>query len=357
MIVRILPLVALVALGVAVWFWKPQSQPPEDAAKAFQALNLEEPPDWPGAAVDAAERALELDPELPEAYRALGAVAFYQDRFQRAYDLTLKALELDPSYVEAVYNAASFAQALGRVDEAVLLLLRSASLRPAHRAILAINLQDLGFEPQARELARQVLEEEPLSIYLNIHLARHELLAGELAAVRNRLERLARAYPQWEGIWTVKGLVEVPAGRTESALESFEGALKRAGGDYPEAEIRRARIHWQRGDRDEARRMLEGLAAKARDAVEGGDSWLPRWQLAAIEAIRGNPDEALGWFEKAVDQGHYHHHFDRDDPVFESLRGEPRFERQLKRMRERVAAMRERLIRELGPDLSGLPAV
>lgn len=79
-----------------------------------------------------------------------------------------------------------------------------------------------------------------------------------------------------------------------------------------------------------------------------------RWQLAAIEAVRGNPDEAVSWLEKAVHHGNYRYYFDQSDPVFESLRDDPRFQQQLERMRAKVAAMRERLVRELGPDLSGL---
>ncbi len=327
-------------------------------AHALLALIFEPPPGWPGAAIAAAERALEIDPELPEAYRALGRISFYQDQLQRAFDLTLKAVELNPDDFAAVYSASSFAEYLGRLDQAVLLLLRSGGVRPAHRAILAMHLQELGFEPQARVLARQALEEEPLTRYLNLQLAAHEMLAGELAAARERLERLTRAYPLWERAWLFLGRVEVRAGRPDAAFESFEKASEVADAydyHYPMAEIRNAQIRWQRGDRADARQTLERLAAEVRQTIEqGGDGWDLRWQLAAIEAIRGNPDEAVSWLEKAVDHGNYSYLYDRSDPVFESLRDDPRFEQQLERMRAKVAAMRRHLVRELGPDLAGL---
>lgn len=256
-------------------------------AHVLSAFTLEAPPGWPAAAIAAAERALEIDPELPEAYRALGGISFYQDRFQRAFDLTLKAVELNPNDAAAVYNASSFAQALGRLDQAVLLLLRSGGVRPANRAILAMDLRELGFEPQARELARQVLEEEPLTIYLNLHLARCEMLAGELAAARDRLERLGRAYPLWDGIWHLTGRVEVRASRPAAAQESFEKALELADGDYPEAEIRSAQIRWRRGERADARETLERLAAELRHTVEQGSETLG-FALAA-GGDRGGP--------------------------------------------------------------------
>ncbi len=326
------------------------------SAHAFQALTMDLPPGWPEAAIDAAERAIELDPEVPEAYRALAGIAYYHDHFQRAYDFAMKALELDPDSDSAVYNASSFAQALGRLDEAVLLLLRTDGFKRSHRGILAINLWEIGFEPQARELAGQVLEEEPMAIYLNLHIARREMLAGDLAAARDRLERLGQAYPLWSGVFYLLGRIEARAGRLDAAREHFEKALAVAGAvDYPDAEIRLAWIYWQRGERADAGPILERVAAQARRGIEqGSDGWVLRWRLAVIEAVRGDHDEAVRWLEEAVDLGYYSSHFEQSDPIFAPLSDDPRFQRQLERMREKVEAMRRNLMRELGPDLSGL---
>jgi TolB-like protein/DNA-binding winged helix-turn-helix (wHTH) protein/Tfp pilus assembly protein PilF len=327
------------------------------SAQALQALTVEEPPGWPADAVAAAERALELDPEIPTAYGALGMIAYYQDHFQQAFDYSMKAVELDPESATALYNASSFAQVLGRLDESVLLLLRSTRVEPGHQAPLAMWLWELGFEPQARELARQVLEEEPLTIYLNLYLAQHEMLESDFAAARERLQRQGRAYPLWPNVWNLAAQVEVLAGRPDAALELLQKASETSGGDNPEIEVRLAQLRWLRGEREEALRTLDRCTAEVTGAIErGSDSWVLRWHLAAIEAVRGNPDQAVRWLAESVDLGHYHYPLDESDPLFESLRDDPRFRRQLERMREKVATMRERLVRELGPDLSGLPA-
>ncbi len=325
-------------------------------ALALQALTIAEPPDWPETALAAAERAIALEPEIAAAYGALGMIAFYRDNLQSAFDYALKAVELDPTSGPALYNASSFAQVLGRLDEAVLLLLRAGKLEPRNRAPLAIWLWELGFDSQARELTQRVLQEEPLTIYLNLYLAQNEMIAGNLAAARERLERLGRAYPLWPNVWMAAGKVEVLAGRQQAALELFEKASEVSGGDNPELETRLARVRLQRGERRQALEALERSAAQVREIIDrGSDSWLARWQLAAIEAVLGNPDQALSWLEVSVDLGRYQHTADEKDPLFESLRDDPRFQRQLERMQEKVAEMRECLVRELGPDLSGLP--
>lgn len=308
---------------------------------------------WSAVATASAEHALEIDPSLPQAYKALGAIAFYHDRYERAFELTLKALEFEPHHSGALYNATSFALELGRLDQAVLLHLRTGGSGALHRAPLAMTLWELGFVPQAEALARRALEEEPLNVYLNLYLVRRGLLEGEVAAARERLARLRQAHPDRAALWELAGRVEERAGRRDEALAYYEKAQEIMDGDFPEAAIRAARIRWLEGEPDRARQVLERIARRSRRAIdEGSDRWLDRWRLAAVAAVRGDAGEAVDWLGKAVDLGHCRHHFDAADPVFESLRTDPGFERQLERMRSNVAAMRERLVRELGPDLA-----
>lgn len=320
----------------------------------FRAMVYDDTVDgWSEVATASAERALEIDPGLPQAYKALGAIAFYHDRYERALELTLKALEVEPYHSGALYNATSFALELGRLDQAVLLHLRTGGSGALQRAPLAMTLWELGFVPQAEELARRALEDEPLNVYLNLYLVRCGLLEGETAAARERLARLRQAHPDWAALWELAGQVEERAGRTDEALAYYETALGVMHGDYPEAELRAAGIRWRQGDVDRARQVLERVAAQARRAIdEGSDRWLDRWRLAAVAAVRGDAGEAVDWLGKAVDLGHYRHRFDASDPLFATLRDDPGFERQLERMRQNVAAMRERLVRELGPDLA-----
>jgi tetratricopeptide (TPR) repeat protein len=70
---------------------------------------------WP-VARKAAEQALELDPELPEAHHALGAVQYFHDWDWRKAEVSfLAALRLNPSHPESHRLYARMLIASGRV--------------------------------------------------------------------------------------------------------------------------------------------------------------------------------------------------------------------------------------------------
>lgn len=70
------------------------------------------------AARAAAKTALDLDPDLPEAHKALGLVDSLQGRPAKARAAYLRALELRPDYDEAIHNIAFLLNQLGEWDEA-----------------------------------------------------------------------------------------------------------------------------------------------------------------------------------------------------------------------------------------------
>ena len=85
---------------------------------------------WHPKAEAAARRAIELDPNLPEAYSALGLAMLARSRFIEAEDLFLKALALDPSYPEALHSYANLLGAVGRTENALATRRKLMSLEP-----------------------------------------------------------------------------------------------------------------------------------------------------------------------------------------------------------------------------------
>jgi TolB-like protein/Flp pilus assembly protein TadD len=97
---------------------------------------------------NSAEKALELDPLLPEAHNALGMVNARQAKWQQSERSFRRALELDPND-SVVYDnfVLSLLFPLGRIQEAVRLLqiaVRNDPLAPRHRFILANALMAAG---------------------------------------------------------------------------------------------------------------------------------------------------------------------------------------------------------------------
>jgi hypothetical protein len=103
---------------------------------------------------------------------------------------------------------------------------------------------------------------------------------------------------------------------------------------------------------------LEESAILLEDAHRWLDQAVPRFgarpwvssEMAAVQALQGNAEEALRWFDAAAGYG-YGSALLRLDPRFESISADPRFETLLEREETELAAMRERVERgevELG---------
>ncbi len=69
-------------------------------------------------------------------------------------------------------------------------------------------------------------------------------------------------------------------------------------------------------------------------------AWEPRYQLAAIHAIRGKKDGAYEWLEQAIDAGWRWHRIGVRDPLLANLRHDERFHRMMDDVKAQVDSMR-----------------
>jgi serine/threonine protein kinase/Tfp pilus assembly protein PilF len=227
-------------------------------------------------------RALELEPDLPEAYVRFSAI-------QRSYDWDWKgaeqsirrALELAPASAEALASAGSLAQVLCRFDEAEALL-------------------------------RRAVEQDPLGSTAYMSL-------GHLYRARLRLPEAEQAYrkglelaPQRVGGHSIMGIVLAEQGKLPEALAVAE---------TERAEWARltalAYVHHVAGRREASDEALRALQeGHARDSG---------YQLAAVHAVRGEFDEAFEWLERSYQERDSGLALAKAEPVFRALHGDPRW--------------------------------
>jgi serine/threonine-protein kinase len=244
---------------------------------------------------EAAARALDLNPELSEAWNALAMITRdYDWDWSEADRLFRKAIALDPQSSFAHHMYAIQHAWLGRFDEALAGMERARALDPLNLAVNADGAYVLhlaGRYPEAIAQYRRTLEMDP----------------GYVVALRE-----------------VSASYEL-SGRLEEAIASLEKALARS----PETSTRAwlAREHALAGRTGEARRRLEALLRAA------SDEYVSCYDVALVHHGLGNVDEAFRWLEKAVAV--------RDtnglpalkvDPRLRGLRPDPRFADLLRRM-------------------------
>ena len=123
------------------------------------------------AADEASRRAVQLDPELPEAYVARGVAVSLRDKHEEAYAQFAHAIRLKPSLFEAYYFQGRGYYARGQLERAVECFQRAQELRPEDYqapSLLGSALKGLGRQEdsdaayrRAFEMARKHLEVYP----------------------------------------------------------------------------------------------------------------------------------------------------------------------------------------------------
>jgi TolB-like protein/DNA-binding winged helix-turn-helix (wHTH) protein len=258
------------------------------------------PVEWFRRAREAAEKALNLDPELATAHNSLAFAVLYGDYDAVTADpIFRRALDLHPNYAMGYHWHAGALAALGRHDEAVRAVRRAVELDPLSLSVRS----DLGWYylfadrwAEAAEACQATLEMSPgYGWALGCLIEASERLGEHRAAVDLAVDRLRAAglYPGSDPDSEAPGFDAMPPGEAMDAILAIHLDHELARADGGRDPFLRAVLHGRQGDLD---RALDGLE----EAYERHDPWLV---------------------------------FSRVDPRLDPLHGHPRFEALVSRMR------------------------
>jgi TolB-like protein/Tfp pilus assembly protein PilF len=239
------------------------------------------------------KKALEIDPELAEAHASFGRIlGMYDHDWAGAEAEMHRALELNPNYVTAHQWYAMLLAFSGRMDE-------------------------------AKAEMRRAVEADPLSLIANDAEALIFFYAREydraLEQYKSTLEMDANFLPSHREI----GMVYEVRGEYKQAIAEFQRARELAPGDL-HAIGWLGQAYARDGNRAEAQKLLDELQKRSRSG------YVPAYSFAAIYAGLGDNDQAFASLAKACDE--------RDDwvvklkvdPLYDSLRADPRFQNALR---------------------------
>ena len=216
-------------------------------------------------AIREALKALDINPELGEAYATLGGIATYsdwdwetaRDWFEKAKKLApsyptahqwyaellmflhedvesekcfKRALELDPLSESAMTMYSVFCHKKGRLEESAALLEKAVEQGSENEftfVSLAFVYFDQGRIDEAKDLlrkARQLSNDSPYSLTMWGHL---HALTGEIAETESALEKL-RSFPNEDEFSpSCLGILSYDLGDKETAFRNFETALRK----------------------------------------------------------------------------------------------------------------------------------
>jgi len=234
-----------------------------------------------------AQKALELDPELPEAHLSLACAlggAFDWRNAQIEFD---RAIELNPNLAWAYEIYAWFLGGVGRLDEAIAKDKKAIELDPLNsffQASLAYYLYHARRYDDAMVQIRKTLELDPTSTLAHNLLGRCLLGKGDTAGA---IAEFQQSKINITGAW-------------------YQGLLGYA--------------YAISGDRPKAEQILRELEAQAKRQYVNSSAF------AAIYLGLGEKEKALDWLEKAYENQESACWLLKVDPIYDSMRNEPRFQ-------------------------------
>jgi DNA-binding winged helix-turn-helix (wHTH) protein/Flp pilus assembly protein TadD len=247
-------------------------------------------------AADAARRALELDPTLDEAHAVLGVVALRYDRdYARAERHFAQAAALAPQSSNIVVARAWFLCTVGRAQEAA-------------------------------QILREALHDEPYSLILESTLAVSSIFRREYAEAARRLRAVREMDAGYvHGRFYLAVALHLD-GRFSEALALSEGAVP--DGYEQQFMALRGRSLAGLGRLEEARATEDAMRA----LVSRG-RYVSCFNLAWLASGLGESEHAVRLLEAGFEEHDPWTIFVPEFPLFDSLRGDPRFEALSRRIR------------------------
>jgi tetratricopeptide (TPR) repeat protein len=240
----------------------------------------------------AAEKALELDEFLADAYTSRARIALNYDLdWDRAGEGYRRALELNPGYANAHHWYGYYLMLSGRLKE-------------------------------AETEMRRALELDPLSPIINANIGMCFYVARQYDRAIAHWRQVLEMHRNYRLVHRYVTTAYVGKGLYAEAIAEIEKALALSGAGVPETAIL-THIYGRTGRQQEARRLLSEMLART-DASP--------YDIAIAYVGLGENDQAFSWLDKAVQARSGAFNEVNADPMFDGLRPDPRFQTLLSRI-------------------------
>jgi adenylate cyclase len=231
---------------------------------------------------DAADRALQLDPDLPEALTARFGIQFDYDFDWKGGAATIKR-----------------AQALAPSDPVIL-------ISAAQVAVI------FGDYARAVDVARRAVALDPVNAQVRAYLANALLQARRPAESRAEYERVAELNPSTPWAFGGQGLAYLCEGKNAEAL----AAVEREASEFARYVVVAVAL-W---NLDRKAESDAALATLIKDDADVG-----AFQIAEVYSGRGENDQAFAWLDRARRQQDGGLAYFPNDPLLDPLRSDPRW--------------------------------
>jgi serine/threonine-protein kinase len=235
----------------------------------------------------ALKKALELDDSLAQAHASSGLLATVELDLNRSITELERAIQLNPNYATAHHWIALPLTAIGQFDRGIAEGKRAVELDPLSLIINAdlswVYFKGRHYE-EAETQARKTLEMDPRFYVAHFYL-------GEALQFRGKL---------------ADGIAE------------FQRAAEENNDPFSQSML--AQAYARQGKTDEAHKVLARLREQAKS------QYVSPYAFAVVLTALGDKAHAMDELEHGYDDGGFYISIIKVDPLFDDLRGDPRFD-------------------------------
>ena len=245
------------------------------------------------------EKALELDPLLPEAHLSLAAYTLVSERNWRGAEKEIKRVIGSTSDFAEIHHLHSFyLVTVRRFDEAV-------------------------------EASRRALECDPLSISCSRFLGLYLYFARRYDEAISQYQEALELDPNNAVVHESLGDAYATTGNLGEAVAEWQSAMRLAG-DHEFAAILGSA--WTEAGFAGAVTAVARTKLQRMDQAEHRDEYVPAIERARAYVRLGNREQALRWLEAACDERNAFSLLVNADPFYDGLRSDSRFDRLVERV-------------------------
>lgn len=274
-----------------------RQQPDSDAVKTLLAHAYTQA-NMPEKALDVVNSLSDDAQQTTDADMLRGKIYASQRDYPKAREFFQKVSSQDRANVEALFGIASTYQREQQWSLAQDVYIKVLEHDANHLQTL-LNLSELEFRQGKDDAAiNRLLEAKdrnPQAILPSVLLINHYLESDQIDTAKTILNDVVTRYPDDDSVRKMQGMVELAAGKPQSAISAFKNMLTR-NPENADAWFHLARAYIQIDDIDAARDALKESLQHAPDSLR------PTVALARIDIREGKLDDALKASQRIIAQ-------------------------------------------------------
>ncbi|MDZ7647261.1 MAG: tetratricopeptide repeat protein [Cytophagales bacterium] len=305
---------------------------------------------WTDSSLVAGKRAIRLDSNLSDGYKALATAYNYRKDYEKAFPLLLKAVELNPTNDQAVGNLGTNYLLRGDLPEALRWEKKAAGMSPKNWIPYQLTgwiyrlLADL---KNAESWFLKSLELNAM-VYDTYELLGYAYVAqGRNQDALNLIPKVLEIKGNETRVLEAAGLIAHFAGDTKSAKKYFRESIEKNSSYKSDrnavSPVGLGQILLEEGKTIEAEVYLTHAMENYLYEIENGSKSVdPPYLISVIYAIKENKELSLHWLQKAVDANWVDYNKFEYGPHFEKYRSDPDFRIIINGVRAKVDEMRKK---------------